>query len=219
MPVYCLYSACVLPVYCPPTSKLSVAHWFFMAKSVPDPSGRKLKGRVGNFVYYELNGNTYVRTVPRREEPPTPAELRNQSRFRAAAKFAHATLTDPEQNARYAAAGSRCGSSAYNVAVSDFMRAPVITEVDLTGYTGQTGQSIRIRAEEKKIGASTVNLVIADSAKVVWEEGAATAEDDGVTWRYAAQRDLPADRSLWITVTAKDQPGNRTSKTVRHVTG
>jgi hypothetical protein len=45
----------------------------------------------------------------------------NQNQFRAASKFAHSTLTDPTQNARYSAAAARTGSTAYNVAVSDFM--------------------------------------------------------------------------------------------------
>ena len=214
LPVKYLCTACILPIN-PKLCALLVP----MAQSLPDPSARKLKGKIGNFVYYELNGKSCVRSVPHRVAPPTSAEKENQSRFRAASKFAHSTLTDPEQNARYAEAASRAGSTAYNVAVSDFMHPPVITEVDLTGYTGKAGESIRICAEEKKIGAAAVNLVIVDGAKAVLEEGAATAENDGVTWRYTAQRELPSGQSLWITTTARDQPGNRTSKTLRHVTG
>jgi hypothetical protein len=143
----------------------------------------------------------------------------NQDRFRAASKFAHSTLTDPKQKARYSAAAAKTGSSAYNVAVSDFMHAPVITEVDLSGFTGRAGQFIRIRAEEKMIGAAAVQVVIADGTQAVLEQGAASLEKDGVTWWYTAQQEIPPDRSLWITITAVDQPGHRTSKTLRHVTG
>jgi hypothetical protein len=99
------------------------------------------------------------------------------------------------------------------------MHSPVITEVDLTGYTGRAGQFIRIRAEEKKIGAAAVNVVIADRTQAVLEQGAAYVENDGLTWWYTAQQEIPPDRSLWITVTALDQPGHRTSKTLRYVTG
>ena len=104
---------------------------------------------------------------PALESSPTSAEKANQRRFRAASKFAHATLVDPRQNARYSAAAARTGSTPYNVAVSDFMHSPVITEVDLPGYTERAGQFIRIRAEEKKIGAAAVNVVIADGTRVV----------------------------------------------------
>ena len=190
-----------------------------MAKSVPNASAGKLKGRIGDLVYYELNGKPCVRGVPHREVPPTPAEKNNRDRFRAASKFAPSTLTDPTQKARYSAAAAKTGSTAYNVAVSDFMHAPVITEVDLTGFTGGAGQFIRIRVEEKKIGAATVKVVIADRSQTVLEQGAASLENDGVTWSYTAQEEIPQDRSLWITITAVDQPGHRTSKTLRHVTG
>ena len=157
--------------------------------------------------------------MPHREVPPTPTEKEHQDRFRAASEFAQSTLTDPKQRARYAAAAAKTGSTAHNVAVSDFMHAPVITEVDLTGFTGDAGQFIRIRAEEKKIGAAAVNVVIADRTQAVLEQGAASVANDGVTWWYSAQQEIPPDRSLWITVTAVDQPGHRTSKTLRHVTG
>jgi hypothetical protein len=93
------------------------------------------------------------------------------------------------------------------------------TELDLTGYTGRAGQFIRIRAEKKKFGAAAVNVVIADGTEAVLEQGAASAEDDGITWRHAAQQDIAPDRPLWITVTAQDQAGHRTRKTLRHVTG
>jgi hypothetical protein len=190
-----------------------------MAKPVSNASAGKLKGRIGGLVHYELNGKPFVRSVPHRQAPPTSAEEDNQHRFRAASKFGHSTLTDPKQKARYSEAAAKSGSTAYNVAVSDFMHSPVITEVELTGYTGRAGQFIRIRAEEKKIGAAAVNVVIADRTQAVLEQGAAYVENDGVTWWYTAQQEIPPDQSLWITVTAVDQPGHRTSKTVRHVTG
>src|SRR5262245_9417975 len=108
-----------------------------MAKYLPNASASKLKGRIGDLVHYEFNGKPIVRSVPRREIPPTPAEKNNQNRFRAASKFAHSTLTDPTQKARYSASATRTGSTAYNVAVSDFMHPPVITAVDLTDYSGR----------------------------------------------------------------------------------
>src|SRR5579871_6167053 len=178
-----------------------------MAKSISNATAGKLKGKIGDLVFYELNGKPCVRSVPRREDPPTSREKGNQSRFGAASKFGHATLRDPTQKARYSAAAAKTGSTAYNVAVSDFMHPPVITELDLTGYTGRAGQLIRIRVEEKKIGAVAVNVVIADHTQSVLEEGAARVEEDGVTWWYAAQQDIAPDQSLLITVTAKDQPG------------
>ena len=154
-----------------------------------------------------------------RQKGFTKAEKNNQSRFRLASKFAQAALTDPVQKARYEEAAKGTDGSAQNVAVSDFMMFPTLAEIDLTGYTGRAGELIKVRAEEGKVGAVEVTVVIADSAKATLEQGAAVMEKDGKTWIYAAQGELPPDQAVWITVTARDQPGNETTKTLRHTTG
>ena len=68
--------------------------------------------------------------------------------------------------------------SAQNVAVSDFMRAPTLAEIDLSRYTGRAGQCIRVVAEEGKLGAAKVRVSIADRMKMVVEEGPATMDTD-----------------------------------------
>ena len=109
--------------------------------------------------------------------------------------------------------------SAYNMAVSDYYHVPEVGDVDISGYQGKTGELIRVRVEEGRIGAAEVRVAIASPAETILEEGLAAMETDGLTWWYAAQRDLAPGQPLWITVTAFDQPGHRSNKTVRHVSG
>ena len=73
--------------------------------------------------------------------------------------------------------------------------------------------------EGRRIGAAEVRVVIANPAEFILEEGATSVKTDGVTWWYAVQRDLAPGQLRWITVTAFDQLGHRTVKTVRHVSG
>jgi hypothetical protein len=190
-----------------------------MAKRRINPSIGDITGKIGNLVHYTRNGKQLLRERPTRAKPFRPAELHNQDRMRKAQQFAAAVLTVPQQRVRYQQAAQGLDLSAQNVAVSDFFHAPELTEIDLTGYTGQAHEFIRIRAEEGRIGAAEVHVEICMTAKTLLEEGLAARDMDGVTWWYAAQRDLEFNQPLWITVTAKDQPGNRTTKTVRHVSG
>jgi len=88
-----------------------------------------------------------------REEPPTPGEIKSQSRFKLASKFAAAALSDPTQRARYEEVAQKTNRSANNVAGSDFLRAPTLAEVDLSQYTGRPGQTIKVVAVEGAIGA------------------------------------------------------------------
>jgi hypothetical protein len=190
-----------------------------MAKRHINPSVGDIAGKIGDLVFYCRKGKPCVRKAPTRETPRTAAEEASQSRFRLAALYARAVLTDPVQKARYEQAASGTDLSAQNVAVSDFMKFPTLAEIDLSRCSGRAGEFIRIRAEEGKIGAAGVQVSLADGARAIVEQGAARLESDGVTWWYATQTDLPPDQVLWVTVTASDQPGNRTSKTLRHTTG
>ncbi len=190
-----------------------------MAKRQINPAAGEFTGTLGRLVYYQRNGKPLLRRTPVREKPFTVAELHNQHRFRLAQRFAAAVLTEPRQRARYEQAAAGLDASAQNLAVSDFFHPPAVTEVDLTGYTGRAGEFIRIRAEEGRIGAAEVRVRIEGRAETRLEEGLAYVAVDGVTWWYATRSDLEADQPLWITITAADQPGNRTTRTVRHVTG
>ena len=176
-------------------------------------------GCIGDLVFYQFKGKACVRKAPVRQKEFTPAEKANQFKFARASKFAEAVLKDPVQRARYERAAQETVRSAYNVAVSDFMRAPTVAEIDLSRYTGKAGEFIKVVAEEGKIGAATVKVVIADGANAVIEQGAAVVEIDGMSWWYPAQMDLAPNQALWITVTAADQAGNRTIRKLRHTTG
>lgn len=58
-----------------------------MAK-VEDILSNKISGRVGNVVYATLNGQTVVRSLPKTNpDKRTPAQLRNQERFRLIHQF------------------------------------------------------------------------------------------------------------------------------------
>jgi hypothetical protein len=170
-------------------------------------------------VFHHLKGKPCVRRAFVREAEFTPAEVENQSRFKLASKFANALLKNPVQQACYEQAAQDTGLSAQNVAVSDFMLAPTLAEIDVSGYTGRASEFIKVMADDGEIGAAEEKVAIADRAKAVVEEGPATVENDGVSWWYSAKLDLPPDQPIWITVTVADQPGNRIIRNLRHTTG
>lgn len=174
---------------------------------------------LGNLVFYHFKGKSCVRRAPVRGKPFTDAEQSNQSRFMLASKFAKSVLHDPQARARYDRAALETGHSAQNLAVSDFMRSPALAEIDLSQYRGHTGEFIKVTALEGHVGAAEVKVTIKNDADQKLEEGLAAVETDGVSWWYSGKLDLPPNHTLWITVTARDQPGNSVSKTLRHTAG
>ncbi len=190
-----------------------------MAKQQINPSVGEIQGKIGDLVFYTRKGKPCVRRAPRRKKAATAAERKNQGQFGQASKFASAVLADPVARARYDRAAEITGSTAYNLAVGDYYQAPVLAEIDLSHYTGRSGEQISVNARDGAIEAAQVQVKIADMANTVLEKGLAVKGADGFTWGYTAQQDLAANLPLWITITARDQPGNRTQKTLRHTTG
>ena len=166
----CLCTTCIMPVYClympgaTSPNPRSYLLWLNPSRMLP-----RVNSKAGSASFSALNSTANLVSAACRTGKSRPPQPRRPTchRFRAASKFANSTLTDPAQNTRYSAAAARNGSTAYNVAVSDFMHSPGITEVNLTRHTRRAGQSIRIRGEEEMTGAAAVNVVIADGTRVV----------------------------------------------------
>ncbi|MCB2407663.1 hypothetical protein [Hymenobacter lucidus] len=119
-------------------------------------------------------------------------------------------MQDPAAKALYTTGITVRKTSARTVAISDFMRGPVITATDLSNYHGQAGDSIRIWATDNfAVTAVQVRLYAATGALMA--QGPATPEPGG-SWLFqaaVASTDWPGTR---IEVEAQDRPGNLTSQ-------
>ena len=100
---------------------------------------------------------------------------------------------------------------AFALAVGDFLKAPVVGAIDLSGYAGKSGGKIAIVATDD-VGVAGVSVVIRNTVdSTVIEQGVALEEAG--KWRYTATADAPAGASIVVEVTASDRPGNKAVKT------
>lgn len=56
----------------------------------------KISGKLGNFVYFGKNGNTFIRTVGKRKTNPTLREIKNRNKFAISIKLAKSINDVPE---------------------------------------------------------------------------------------------------------------------------
>ena len=185
-----------------------------MGKSKANYAITGLSGKVGKiFVYRQRGGETIVATPPVRTAPPTPKQIQQQTKFAQAAAYARNALLDPTLKEAYTTeAKKRRNVSPYNMAMTDFLRPPQITNVDHSAYTGDTSdQKIIIEvADAFKVVSVKVKITAANNSTL--EEGSATLVKG--KWEYTTTANNATLTGSKITLTATDRPGNTTTKEI-----
>ncbi|OBW43167.1 hypothetical protein AB670_00359 [Chryseobacterium sp. MOF25P] len=172
-----------------------------------------LSGKVGDLlVFSQTNGKTVVSKTPKeRTGELSDKQKAHKLKFQKAVLYAKAVLNDPAKKELYdAKADNSIGMSTYNVAVADLLNAPDIEEINLSGYTGNPGDIIKIMATDD-LGVVSVNVKIENEDGTFVEEGAAV--NNGAEWIYTATASNPDLAGDKITITASDTPANLTEET------
>lgn len=165
-------------------------------------------GRIGDqLVYRQRGGKTIIAKRPKRTGiPPSAMQVEIQELFAEAVLYAKSVIADESKKAIYKAK-TKPGQSAYNLALSDFCRAPEIKKYNALNYAGQVGDEISIRAiDDFKI--DWVKLQIKDSTDNLIEEGSAVLSANHVDWIYTATVVNTILAGSKLIISAADLPGN-----------
>jgi hypothetical protein len=190
-----------------------------MGKLRPNTSVGTIEGKVGELVFaHRADGRVIVRKAPVRTEPFTAAERDNQRRFARAVAYARRVKADAGRYAPYQQAAKAMRKRACDLAIADFLNPPEINDVDLSGYTGKPGETIRIKAiDDFEIQSVAVTISQLDGQEL--ESGNALAQPPvkgaPADWLYQTQAAV-APQTVAVRVTAEDRAGNRTNKLVHH---
>ena len=143
-----------------------------MAKVKTNVIVRGLSGKLGGLVFQHMrDGNTYVRKEPdfsRRKF--SEGQTTHQNRFKEAIAYANEAKTWPV----YIEIAKGTGKSAYNFALSDWFKAPVIHSIE------RKDGRIRVEASDN-VMVTKVQVTILDEEGKVVEKGDAV-NVDGNWW-------------------------------------
>lgn len=182
-----------------------------MAQSKNNIITHGLSGKVGDIlVFSQRNGKTIVSKVPKKTAQDSEKQKQHKQKFQEAVLYAKNALQDSTTKQQYQeVADKKEGLSAYNIAVADLLNAPNIEEINLSGYTGKTGEIIKIKVyDDFKVASVSVHIYNADGSLV--EEGNATHQ--GLDWHYTTTKnnaDLSGDK---IIIRATDTAINLSEK-------
>jgi hypothetical protein len=168
---------------------------------------QSLSGRVGNFIFYQADGQNLSRTVPDITAERSAKQKTNSSRFLAAQKYAARALIDPALRAAYKAA-CKGHQNPRNLAIRDAMRPPVIESINLDGYTGKPGQTVGMQAKDD-FRVIEVKVTMRGPTGELIEEGLAVLSSDTVEWRYTTTTEVLSGQTVSVVAEAKDNPGNK----------
>jgi hypothetical protein len=103
------------------------------------------------------------------------------------------------------------GATAYYIAIADWFGAPKVREINVDGWTGEIGQTIRVKARDN-VMVARVSVVIRDAEDNVLEMGEAVQlEADSVWWNYTTKSLVPMTPFPSVEGIAQDLPGNSDS--------
>jgi hypothetical protein len=105
----------------------------------------------------------------------------------------------------------RDGVTAYSIALSDWFGAPRLLEIDVDKWTGEIGQTIRVKARDNVLVAG-VSVVIRDADENILEMGEAMPSHTGSAWwTYTTRTRVKMNPFPGVEAIARDLPGNRDS--------
>jgi hypothetical protein len=178
---------------------------------LPAERGRVILRRYGH-------RQIYVAAPIRTNTPPTPAMLARRAKFTECCRYAGGVFRHPQRRLAFVDLAKAKGVPLYNAILTEFLKNPVIREVQLGGYHGNVGDPVVV-FHRSDLAIVEVRLVVrrSDTGMLVEEGVAALAEDGG--WRYVATQAVPAGTALSITLTLTDEDEIQVTRTVPLVVG
>ncbi len=129
-----------------------------------------------------------------------------QDAIRSASSYAHFS----QNQSFYQNKAVGTALSAYQWALADYFGTPEVQEIDVSGWTGEVGQSIVIKARDNLM-VLHVDVMISEGnrGRSVFEAGEAEQSDtDRSLWIYTTSTVVPQKRGVSVDVVAYDLPGN-----------
>lgn len=177
-----------------------------MARVKLNPLLEQVRGQIGDLVFKRYgDGVILSRKAENGDTPPSAAQLAHQQRFREATVYGRTVLADPDVREVYDDVAHRRGHPTFSVIVADFLNAPSVAEVDLSGYTGAVGDVIVVQAEDD-FEVVAVHVTLSDGDGNALEAGDAVLGPDG-RWTYTTTVAVDAGTTVRIGVSATDRPG------------
>ncbi|WP_341835672.1 hypothetical protein WJU16_22865 [Chitinophaga pollutisoli] len=175
------------------------------------------RGNVGKQFVYRKHGNSTIIGKMPVYDPKTArsdAQLTVRDQFTSAAMYARGAVQSPELKKEYQKKAAP-GMSAYNMALRDYLKAPVVRKINIDAFDGPPGSTIVVHAKDDfRVTAVRVRIQRVETGEILEEGNAILAPVHRDQWIYTTTQAYPSLDGLIVTATATDLPGNEASLAV-----
>lgn len=169
------------------------------------------RGNVGKqYVYKKRGDSTYIARMPvvNKDAVATEKQVQIRDLFAAASLYAKGAMSSADLKKEYQKKAT-AGKTAFNIAFRDFLKAPVVKEINVAKYDGTPGSGIVVSARDD-FRVAEVQVSIRTAQGILLEEGSATLDPiNRNNWVYTAQQSNASPPGCLIQATASDLPGNK----------
>ena len=169
------------------------------------------RGNVGKqYVYKKRGRSTHIAKMPviNKNAVPTNRQAEVRELFAAASLYAKGAMSTPDLKKEYQKK-AKDAETAFNVALRDYLKAPVVKTIDAGKYDGSIGSLIVVGARDD-FRVAEVKVSIRDAAGMLIEEGNASLNPiDRNKWIYTATQTNASPVGCIVSAVALDLPGNK----------
>ncbi|MEI6682442.1 MAG: hypothetical protein WCO44_07430 [Bacteroidota bacterium] len=169
---------------------------------------RTYSGKFGNQLVFRNRGDMSIISKPQKKSLKSASESQLQVRhkFKIASRWAKEALQDPATLASYTAMASGM-KSPYVIAVTNYLCPPEIKQIITSGYTGNTGDTIRVVVAGDFM-VTGVHVRIKDASGGDIEQGPCTEDLSADCWVFTADKTITGIKGLTVTAEAFDVPNH-----------
>jgi hypothetical protein len=187
---------------------INLLNYYFMSKSKENLLTKTYGGKLGNQLVLRTRGDVSILAKrPKKSSNPITSKVAKVRRnFKLASIWAKNALLDPAVRADYMAR-IKGNESAYNLAMRNFLKPPVVDTIDASGYHGQKGERIKVVAlDDFKVTGLDVKITGPNGTLI--EEGSCQEDAENLCWIYTATVDAGDPQGFVVHATALDIPGH-----------
>jgi hypothetical protein len=182
-----------------------------MAKSTNNVVLSGVSGSLGPLVIRQVRGKIILSVRPGRRKKTSTRQQAVQDRFSEASQYAKEAMENTDLWEQYKKGVKGNLFSARQVAISDYLNAPVVEAVDMSEYNGEIGDVITIKAHDDfRVAGVRVSILVEG---IIAETGDAVENPVELQWYYTAKTAIkPGDRTVTIRAQVSDLAENVTTR-------